>query len=215
MLGPKGNRVGKRGPFAHASSRRTARPKDGAAFLLDGAEQGAQSASVGGCELMGRNAAAVRASDEHVSSGAWLRGSAGRLPRLAGRGQRRMPAIWRGASAAKSRERERPSAQKARLSGRIIIASMASGLLPPSRSSDRPPPKNMAKRAANMIAAAIVAATELMRMSRFFTWASSWAMTPASSSSVSSRMIPSVAATAACSGLRPVAKAFGEASGMM
>ena len=66
-----------------------------------------------------------------------------------------------------------------------------------------------------MIAAAIVAATELMRMSRCLTCASSWAITPSSSSGPSARRMPSVAATAACCGLRPVANAFGELSGMM
>ena len=70
-------------------------------------------------------------------------------------------------------------------------------------------------RAANMIAAAIVAATELMRMSRCFTCASSCAMTPSSSWSLRICRIPSVAATAACEGFRPVANAFGDGSGMM
>ena len=70
-------------------------------------------------------------------------------------------------------------------------------------------------RAAIMIAAAIVAATELIRMSRCFTCASSCAMTPSSSCSLSTCRIPSVAATAACGGLRPVANAFGDGSGMM
>ena len=65
-----------------------------------------------------------------------------------------------------------------------------------------------------MIAAAIVAATELIRMSRCLTCASSWASTPSSSSSLSICRMPSVAATAACFGLRPVANAFGEAWGM-
>ena len=63
---------------------------------------------------------------------------------------------------------------------RIMKASIASGLRPPSRSS-RDPPKNIANRATNMIAAAIVAAIVLIRMSRCFTCASSCAMTPSSS----------------------------------
>jgi hypothetical protein len=66
-----------------------------------------------------------------------------------------------------------------------------------------------------MMDAAIVAATELMRMSRFCTCESSCAMTPSSSLSESRRRMPSVAATAACCGLRPVANALGDESGMM
>ena len=50
-------------------------------------------------------------------------------------------------------------------------------------------------------------------MSRCLTCASSWPSTPSSSSSVSIRRMPSVAATAACSGLRPVANAFGDGIG--
>ena len=65
-----------------------------------------------------------------------------------------------------------------------------------------------------MIAAASVAATELIRMSRCFTCASSCAITPSSSSSLRICRMPSVAATAACCGLRPVAKALGDACGM-
>jgi hypothetical protein len=40
-------------------------------------------------------------------------------------------------------------------------------------------------------------------------WASSCATTPASSSASSACRMPVVTATALCSGLRPVAKAFG------
>ena len=40
-------------------------------------------------------------------------------------------------------------------------------------------------------------------------------MTPSISRSSRMRRMPSVAATAACDGLRPVANAFGESSGMM
>ena len=56
------------------------------------------------------------------------------------------------------------------------------------------------------------AATEPMRMSRCLTCISSWAMTPRSSRSLNTRKMPVVAATAACCGLRPVAKALGESS---
>ena len=62
------------------------------------------------------------------------------------------------------------------------------------------------------MAPATVAEIVEIRMSRFFTWASSCAITPRSSRSESSLMIPVVAATAALSGLRPVANAFGWAS---
>ena len=65
-----------------------------------------------------------------------------------------------------------------------------------------------------MIAAASVAATELIRMSRCLTCASSCAMHAFELVVVRICRMPSVAATAACSGLRPVANAFGDASGM-
>ena len=52
-------------------------------------------------------------------------------------------------------------------------------------------------------------------MSRLRMWASSWAITPRSSSSESSWVIPRVTATAECFGLRPVAKAFGWSCGIM
>src|SRR3972149_1551700 len=74
---------------------------------------------------------------------------------------------------------------------------------------------NVAMRATTMIAAAMVAATELIRMSRCLTWASSWAMTPSSSRSSRIWRIPWVTATAACDGLRPVAKALADGFGMM
>ncbi len=56
---------------------------------------------------------------------------------------------------------------------------------------------------------AMVAEMVEIRMSRCFTWASSWAITPRSSRSLSICRMPEVAATAAFSGLRPVAKALG------
>ncbi|MNP52180.1 hypothetical protein D3C76_1465530 [compost metagenome] len=59
------------------------------------------------------------------------------------------------------------------------------------------------------IAPAMVAVTVMVSVSRCLIWASSWAMTPASSSRFSTCMMPCVTATAAFSGLRPVAKAFG------
>jgi hypothetical protein len=67
----------------------------------------------------------------------------------------------------------------------------------------------------NAIAPARVAATDITRMSRFPTWETSCASTPRSSSSDSVRRMPSVTATTACRGLRPVAKAFGVWVGMI
>ena len=62
------------------------------------------------------------------------------------------------------------------------------------------------------IAPAVVAATAETKVSRFATWASSWAMTPCSSSrSITSRMRV-VKAISAWSGSRPVAKALGALS---
>jgi hypothetical protein len=58
-------------------------------------------------------------------------------------------------------------------------------------------------------APAKVALTVMISVSRFLTCASSCAITPASSSRVSMRNSPVVAATAEFSGLRPVAKALG------
>ena len=62
------------------------------------------------------------------------------------------------------------------------------------------------------IAPAIVAETVEIRMSRCLTCASSWAITPRNSLALRIRSSPVVAATAACSGLRPVANAFGASS---
>ncbi len=45
--------------------------------------------------------------------------------------------------------------------------------------------------------------------SRFWTWVSSWAITPSSSAGVSSDRIPVVAQTVAVFGERPTANAFG------
>ena len=56
---------------------------------------------------------------------------------------------------------------------------------------------------------AMVDATDITRISLFFTWESSWAITPSSSSSFRRLRICSVATTAAFLGLRPVAKALG------
>ena len=83
----------------------------------------------------------------------------------------------------------------------------------PSSSSRRPPPNHMAMYARCVMAAASVAAIELVRISRCSTCPSSCATTPSSSRSFINCRIPAVNATEACDGFRPVAKALGEASG--
>ena len=97
------------------------------------------------------------------------------------------------------------------MGARIIRAIVP--IMPPGRS--RSPPKNMAKLARAEMAPATVAVTVITRVSRFFTWASSCAITPRISSRVSMSSRPVVAQTAAFSGLRPVAKALGWSLGMM
>ena len=94
--------------------------------------------------------------------------------------------------------------------GASSAASKAS-MPPPSRR----PPNQSAKNERNEIAEATVATTEEVRMSRLATCAISWPITPRSSRSVSRRRMPVVTATAACFGLRPVAKAFGCGESMM
>ena len=63
------------------------------------------------------------------------------------------------------------------------------------------PPNQKAMRASKVMAPAIVAATELIRMSRCSTWPSSWATTPSSSLSFISCRMPAVKATEACCGI--------------
>ena len=97
-------------------------------------------------------------------------------------------------------------------------ARMAMASVPNTLSlRSRPPPPNidahMAIWARNVMPMATEAATELIRMSRLRTWLISWASTPWSSSHVSTSRIPLFTQTAACSGLRPVAKALGWGSG--
>ena len=74
---------------------------------------------------------------------------------------------------------------------------------------------HIAMLAMNEMPVATAAATEPIRMSRLRTCMISWARTPLISSQLQMAMRPSVTATAACSGLRPVAKAFGCGSGLM
>ncbi len=77
----------------------------------------------------------------------------------------------------------------------------------------RPPPPNIeaniAMRAIMVMPMPTAAATEPMRMSRLRTCMSSWASTPRISYQERLSMRPCVMATAAWSGLRPVAKALG------
>ena len=76
-------------------------------------------------------------------------------------------------------------------------------------------PANIAIFASMETAPAIVAVMVIVNVSRFLTCASSCAMTPATSSCDRILRRPVVAATAAFSGLRPVAKAFGCSFSMM
>jgi hypothetical protein len=69
--------------------------------------------------------------------------------------------------------------------------------------------------AIQVIAPPIVAATDWMSVSRLRMCANSWAITPRSSLSLRSSVMPCVTATAACFGLRPVAKALGWFAGIM
>jgi hypothetical protein len=95
----------------------------------------------------------------------------------------------------------------------MIMAIVAIGPRPPPRSRD--PPKNIAKLPSIAMAPAIVAVIVMISVSRFFTCASSCAITPATSSGDSWVSSPVVAATAAFCGLRPVAKALGCGLSMM
>ena len=122
------------------------------------------------------------------------------------------------ASAAYSRERETASWTSNAAIGATIAIASSPRTPPPSRSRSPPKPPKIAPHLAivarNETAPAIVAAIEPIRMSRWRTWESSCARTPASSASFIRSSSPSVTATAACCGLRPVAKAFGWRSGI-
>ncbi|VCU08296.1 hypothetical protein RHODGE_RHODGE_01469 [Rhodoplanes serenus] len=93
--------------------------------------------------------------------------------------------------------------------GATITISSEPTMPSPPLFSRLPPPKNMPNWASIEMAPAMVAVMVMIRVSRFCTCASSCAMTPAISSRDSMFRSPVVAATAAFSGLRPVAKAFG------
>ena len=130
------------------------------------------------------------------------------------------------ASARYSRRRDTIIASSCASSGasRIAISHTTKRMIPATplpRSSPRsrrraPPPHIIPRRAqsASSATAPTSAATIVItRTSRLRMWLISWATTPCSSSrsSVSSR--PRVTASDACSGSRPVANAFGSASG--
>jgi len=113
-------------------------------------------------------------------------------------------------SAWNSRLRDRASCSRAAASGaRISMASSSKMFWPWSRPWPNSSPPHAAMRASSVMAMAIVAATDAIRMSRLRTWLISWASTPRSSSHVQICRIPAVTATAAWCGLRPVAKALG------
>ena len=100
----------------------------------------------------------------------------------------------------------------AAIGARIIAAMATIGLTSGRPSESRPPPIRPPKLASMPMAPDKVAATVMISVSRWRTWASSCAITPATSSRLRLRSRPVVAATAACSGSRPVAKAFGWSS---
>ena len=84
------------------------------------------------------------------------------------------------ASASYSREREIAIWISMAAMGARIIMTIAPTAPPPRSSSSRLPPNQKAMRASIVMAAASVAATELIRMSRCSTWPSSCATTPSS-----------------------------------
>ena len=98
---------------------------------------------------------------------------------------------------------------------RIIMAMAAIGFISGRPFSSRPPPIRPPKLASMPIAPDSVAAMVMISVSRWRTWLSSCAITPVISSRLRWRSRPVVAATAAFSGLRPVAKALGCSSSMM
>ena len=97
----------------------------------------------------------------------------------------------------------------AAIGARITIASVPMMPMPPPLLLSRLPPKNMPNCASIEIAPAMVAVIVMISVSRFLMCASSCAITPATSSRDIMLSRPVVAATAACSGSRPVANAFG------
>src|SRR5207247_2913450 len=86
---------------------------------------------------------------------------------------------------------------------------------PPAPPPPPPPPPRNTRVAPSCISATAptsAASVVMRRTSRFFTWPSSWAITPCSSSRVQRSSSPRVTATWECSGSVPVAKAFGSGS---
>ena len=87
--------------------------------------------------------------------------------------------------------------------------SMTWALSRPPRTRHMPLQRKLASMAANPT---MVATISRSRVSWFLTWLSSWEITPSSSSRFIISNSPVVTVTAACSGLSPVANAFGEGS---
>src|SRR5581483_5083772 len=118
------------------------------------------------------------------------------------------------ASASYSRDREIAIWISIAAIGARIIISSGPNIPPPRSSSSLRGPNQNAIRASIVMVAASIAATELVRMSRCSTCPSSCATTPSISVSFINCRIPVVNATEACDGLRPVANAFGDCSGI-
>ena len=114
-------------------------------------------------------------------------------------------------SASYSRVREIAICTSPAANGATNIAT--SRPIPPPRPSR--PPANIIMLPSMAMAPASVAVTVMVSVSRWRIWASSWAITPASSSRSRVRKSPCETATAAFCGLRPVAKAFGCSAGRM
>ena len=117
-----------------------------------------------------------------------------------------------------TREREIASwISMAAKGARIAVARSAIGVRALAVVARPPIPKILADQRAilaiTITAEAMVAATELIRMSGCGRAPVRAPGLPSSSSRLRSRMIPCVTATAACCGLRPVAEAFGASSG--
>src|SRR5207245_1974977 len=125
------------------------------------------------------------------------------------------------ASARYSRLRLTPSASSWAMIGARIHETIqtrrrarTSGLALRPSSRDPPPGRNMrlAPSCISATAPTSAASVVMRRTSRFFTWPSSWAITPCSSSRVQRSSSPRVTATWECSGSVPVANAFGSGS---
>ena len=139
-------------------------------------------------------------------------GAAFQFQQSAGQGQRIAGGMGAGGVGLELPVRETADRTKAAAIGMTIATTSRPIILPPSRPRPPKPPKiaeNWAIIANIEMAPASVATKAMIKVSRLPTWAISWASTPPSSCRVRMRRMPVVTATAACCGLRPVAKAFG------